>query len=95
MPGAAAAFPPERTCVQAATLVRVPSRVGERYARMNGWFEARPLPLRFVVAYAMVFVAVLVGLAVLPPSGGIPFTSAAIIAGGVALGVALGSGVRR
>lgn len=72
MPGAAAAFPPERTCVQAATLVRVPSRVGERYARMNGWFEARPLPLRFVVAYAMVFVAVLVGLAVLPPSGGIP-----------------------
>jgi len=38
---------------------------------MNGWFEARPLPLRFVVAYAMVFVAVLVGLAVLPPSGGI------------------------
>lgn len=62
---------------------------------MNGWFEARPLPLRFVVAYAVVFVVVLVGLAVLPPSGGIPFTSAVIVAGGVALGVALGSAIRR
>ena len=62
---------------------------------MNGWFEARPLPLRFVVAYAVVFVVVLVGLAVLPPSGGIPVTSAAIVAGGVALGVALGSAMRR
>ena len=62
---------------------------------MNGWFEARPLPLRFVVAYAVVFVVVLVGLAVLPPSGGIPVTSAAIVAEGVALGVALGSAMRR
>jgi len=62
---------------------------------MNEWFEALPLPLRFVVAYAVVFVVVMGGLAMLPPSGGIPLTSAAIVAGGVALGVALGAAIRR